>query len=571
MNVVLRAIAILIAIAGMIDPAWSIPRPVAKRLIAIRMTASPVATVEQALRASVPGWDLEYRDAAARLPCGPAERCVMIADGSTDTAIPDDLTPPPSLITVNREAGPNVSVRSVSVSRGHHSAGGVARVELSANEPGALTAGGASTTIRILDGGAVIGTATYQWGKEQATTIDVPWWAIETGARALRIEAVPADSEHTIIDNAIDIGVNVAVARSPVLVVDARPSWHSTFIRRALEQDPRFVVGYRARLAPALSAGTANGRLDAAVLDAASAVVIGGLDALTSTDVELLDHYVRVRGGALVLLPERQPGGPVSRLIPGSWREHLSATAEPVGTLRASEILRIDQAPVTATVLARSGSSLAMIAAPSGNGRIIIAGAMDAWRYRSSSFDTFWRSLIAEAAATGKGLQVAFDHAVASRGSRANFTIRDRRMAPASSSEATAIARCGTGPATAIRVWPAGPIGTFVGEAPLPDPGECTIDATVGERHAVGAIAVAESPRRGIGQTLSKLERGVTASGGVVARAGGEAALSRAITSSADTAPIVTAAHPMRSAWWMLPFAGCLSAEWWLRRRNGSA
>jgi len=29
------------------------------------------------------------------------------------------------------------------------------------------------------------------------------------------------------------------------------------------------------------------------------------------------------------------------------------------------------------------------------------------------------------------------------------------------------------------------------------------------------------------------------------------------------------ARHPMRSAWWMLPFAACLSAEWWMRRRRG--
>jgi hypothetical protein len=27
--------------------------------------------------------------------------------------------------------------------------------------------------------------------------------------------------------------------------------------------------------------------------------------------------------------------------------------------------------------------------------------------------------------------------------------------------------------------------------------------------------------------------------------------------------------HPMRSTWCMLPFALCLSAEWWLRRRQG--
>jgi hypothetical protein len=34
--------------------------------------------------------------------------------------------------------------------------------------------------------------------------------------------------------------------------------------------------------------------------------------------------------------------------------------------------------------------------------------------------------------------------------------------------------------------------------------------------------------------------------------------------------PIVRdARHPMRSAWWIAPFAFCLSAEWWLRRRAG--
>jgi hypothetical protein len=27
--------------------------------------------------------------------------------------------------------------------------------------------------------------------------------------------------------------------------------------------------------------------------------------------------------------------------------------------------------------------------------------------------------------------------------------------------------------------------------------------------------------------------------------------------------------HPMRSWWWLFPFAGCLAGEWWLRRRAG--
>jgi hypothetical protein len=38
----------------------------------------------------------------------------------------------------------------------------------------------------------------------------------------------------------------------------------------------------------------------------------------------------------------------------------------------------------------------------------------------------------------------------------------------------------------------------------------------------------------------------------------------------AVTSPRTTVVrHPMRSTWWILPFAICLSAEWWLRRRGG--
>ena len=45
--------------------------------------------------------------------------------------------------------------------------------------------------------------------------------------------------------------------------------------------------------------------------------------------------------------------------------------------------------------------------------------------------------------------------------------------------------------------------------------------------------------------------------------------LARFLGSAVDSprAPIVR--HPMRSTWWILPFALCLSAEWWLRRRRG--
>lgn len=575
--VALRSIAIVIAIAGLIDPAWTTARTPSQRLVAIRLTATPPVDIEQALRANLPGWEIESRGFETRLPCGTGERCVVIADGSVEAAIPDDLSDPLSLITVLSGGEPNVSVTSVAMSSAHQGAAGVARVALTGSR-----VDGTRSEIRILDGTAVVGSMSHQWSGVSPVTLDVPWWPLDTGARALRVEVTPLAGEQTTIDNHIDTGVNVATTRAPVLVFDARPSWSSTFVRRALEDDARFTVGYRTRLAPSLSAGTANGRLDTAALDLAAAVVIGGPDALTSGDVTLLEQFVGVRGGTLVLLAERAPSGPWSRLVPGVWTEHLAAKPERVGPLQASEVLRADRSPVTATSVARSGSAPVILVSPSGNGRIVVSGAIDAWRYRdldTGSFDRFWRSLIADAAAWGEGTQLTFERTLLARGSRARFTVRDRRMTPPESSEASAVMRCvsqsGTSTATpdgaamTIRLWPAGAAAAFTGEVPLARGGSCTIEATVNDRLTTGSIAVADTPMTGVVQTLARLERSVMASGGAIARAGEEANLARALSSATAPAPIVTAVNPMRATWWMLPFATCLSIEWWLRRRGG--
>jgi hypothetical protein len=44
-----------------------------------------------------------------------------------------------------------------------------------------------------------------------------------------------------------------------------------------------------------------------------------------------------------------------------------------------------------------------------------------------------------------------------------------------------------------------------------------------------------------------------------------EAYLRREVT----VPPVRTTTHPMRSGFWILPFAACLSGEWWLRRKRG--
>lgn len=563
----LRAVAILIAVAGVIDPAWTISRPQPPRLVAVRMTSTPNAAVEQSLGAALAGWNIEFRGGAARLPCDPDERCVAIADGSTDGDVPDDLRRPLSVIAIRDDQPPNIALRSVTVSRAHQAAAGTARVEMSRSGDGPK-----ETEIRIVDGGAIVGSARYQWTAVTTGTIDVAWLPIDVGARALRIEAVPFDGEKNLVDNQIDAGAIVETGRSPVLVFDARPSWSSTFVRRALEDDPRFSVNYRARLAPALTSGTANGRLDTASLDQASVVVIGGPDALTSAETALLEQFVSVRGGTLILLPERAPAGPSASLFFGRWSEHLTSTVEPVGQLRASETLRLDSSPSAATVIARSGSSSIVVAQPTGAGRVVVAGAMDAWRYRDAdagAFDRFWRSLAAEGAAVGSAVQASFDRDLAAPGARVRFTVRERRMTPAAAFEATAIARCGDGAATAIRLWPAGQRGVFAADVPMSPGTACTVEATVNDQRAVASIALTDHAARGVDANLSALERQARASGGVAARAG-DASLAAALnTFVPETSPIVSRRHPLRAPLWILPFAGCLSIEWWLRRRHG--
>lgn len=575
-RVSLRWLAVAIAIAALIDPVFSTGAAPPPPIVAIHLTSSDPDAIDRALRDHSTGRELITRMAPGpRLPCATDEDCVMIADGSIDV----DWTPgdgrPISLISVPAGGEPDVSVRSVSIAGGHRSAAGVARVELSGRG-----VEGQRTEVRILDGAAVIGSATHQWAAAPTATIDIPWWPIDLGARSLRVEAVPFDGEVTAIDNHLDAGVTIAGGRSPILVFDARPSWSSTFVRRSLEDDPRFAVGYRSRIAPTLTAGTANGRLDAAALDLVPLVIVGGPDALNADDVALLDRYVRVRGGTLLLLPEQRVSGPAVSLLHGVWTEHLTANPEAIGPLRAGEILRAAGAAVTSTVMARSGSSPAIVSTPSGNGRIIVSGAMDAWRYRdsdsgpstslkSSAFDRFWRSLAAQGAAAGEALTLTFDRSLVATGSRARFTLRDRRLEPRSSVEASAVSRCNDGPAAPARVWPTGTIGEFAGELPAASTGHCTIEAAVDDRQVSGAIAIVDRPERGIDVTLANLEALARGSGGTIARAGDEAAMTRLLTATAPPVPRVVSVHPMRQPWWILPFAGCLSVEWWLRRRNG--
>lgn len=564
-----RAAAALIAIAAVIDPVMTVSRPAPVSVVIARLAASDVTAVENALRSASPEAEWEARRAAdGRLPCAPGERCVMVADGSVDVRVPGDLAGPLSLVKVGAPAGPNVELQVASVSLTQQSGGsGTVRVGMR----GAGMAG-RRTDVRVTDGAATVGSAAHEWTVDGQATLDVPWWPLGDGPRALHVSAVPFDGESTAIDNAVTVGVNVSPARAVVLVFDVRPSWASTFARRALEDDPRFLVEHRVGLGPAVAAGTRAGRLDAHALNAASVAMIGSPDGLGASDVALLERFVRVRGGTLILLPDRQPTGPATRLFPGAWTEQLDAAGSRIGALRASEMLRRSPASPFDVILGWAMGSPVIVLSPSGSGRIVVSGAMDAWRYRDAdggAFDRFWRSLVLESAAMSPALALEFESAVAAPGGQVPIVVRHRRMGAETTTDVAATATCGAGSSEAVRLWPAGPDGVFTGTVAIDGGQPCRVEVAVKDGAvATGGLAVTTGAIQSVSAVMSKLESGVAQSGGVVADAGEEGNVASSLAgATASTVP--TAVGPMRSPWWMFPFVTCLGVEWWLRRRAG--
>jgi hypothetical protein len=548
MRSLLRLVAIALAVAGVIDPAVSAMRLPPSPLVVVNATAGQLPPLD-----ALAGRDVEVREVTAgRVPCAPGDRCVVVADGTIDAGVPVDLKPTPSLIALRPSGTPGLSIRSVAVSPAHVSAAASARVEI---------AGGVreqAIALRIRDGASVVGTANAKVSGD-VTTVDVAWWPLDAGARHLRVEVDAVPGESRTIDNAIDVAVRVSASRAKILVFDARPSWSSTFVRRALEADARFSVAHRAKVAPAIVTATPAATLGAATLDETDVVIAGAPDALAADEVELLDRFVRVRGGTLILLPERRPDGPSRRWFAG-WTEHLSDKPQSIGPLRASEVLARERLEPLDANLAASAAAPVIVETPSGEGRIIVSGAMDAWRYRDqdqNGFDRFWTALALDAAAAGAPLTLDFARDLVRPAERVSFTLHSRSFgadgARQQRVEANAVASCDGGQATAVRLWPSGVAGEFSGEMPISGARECTLDASVGDRHVTGAVAIADKPNRGVDATLTRLD----------------AQLRHELPESTTATRVPTTVHPMRSPWWIVPFAGCLSIEWWLRRRAG--
>ncbi|MEY4634408.1 MAG: hypothetical protein RJA55_206 [Acidobacteriota bacterium] len=563
----LRAVAVAIAAAAIADPLLTLSRPTPNRVVVARLASTKADAEEAAIRSALPDAEISVRAARpGRLPCAPGESCVMVADGSMAADWPGDLEGPVSLIRVGTPAGPNVAIQSALVSPAQSAAAsGIVRATLT----GAGMAG-RRTEIHVTDGAATVGSAVHEWAADGEAVIEVAWWPLGDGARALRVFALPFDGEASAIDNAMIVGVTVNSFPTRVLMVDARPSWASAFVRRALEDDPRFEVEHRVGLAPALAAATAGARLTVPTLEAVPVVVAGGLDGLGASEVSLLERFVRERGGTLILVPDREISGAAAGLVNGQWTEHLEASPSSVGPLQASETLRLVRASPIDTVLGAVAERPVLVVSPAGLGQVVVSGAMDAWRYRDAdggAFDRFWRSLVLASAAAGEVLQIDLAAPIAAPGAQVPFTVRHRSMESARPRTVTASATCGTDAPAPIRLWPQGAPGVFSGVVPVEGGERCELRIEVeGGPVAARGIAVTTGATGSVSAVMRQLERIAEDTGGGL---GDVTTVTEALAGLPAPAEAPAPSHPMRSPWWLSPFVACLGLEWWLRRRAG--
>jgi hypothetical protein len=436
--------------------------------------------------------------------------------------------------------------------------------------------GGRTTALRVFDANVLVGSGSYAWPDAETAsrsnvTVPLEWAPLAMGVRDIRVVANDTGGEATLLDNERHVSVDI-IDRSHLLFYEPQPTWNGTFVRRALETDPRFAIAARARVATAISVGSIDFRLDAQTLLASKTrvVVVTSPQLLTTTDVEALDRFVRLRGGSVVVLLDSRPSGPIQQLLPRVTSERRESKPVQIGGLKGTEIIVFDPG-LAGTVIAGIETDAVIVSTALGHGRIVVSGAVDAWRYRTDgdAFVSFWRALVADAvAAAGDPLRITLSTTSATPGQRVDIQIEGRSAVPMPSTyEAAARLSCGA-ETTPVRLWPSGP-DRFTGHLTAPETGPCRVHASMTTLEESSAPLSVHNAAGLPPSDRDDLSPAVRAYGGLAVRAGDEELLVAKLRALATPARVPTQVYPMRSPLWIVPFALCLSAEWWIRRRHG--
>ena len=219
-------------------------------------------------------------------------------------------------------------------------------------------AGRTSTIVAHADG-LEVARATHKWpggsaanrrrqradGVEQAA-INLAIPSLQTGPARFTISVVDDAEDSTNAhrasrrrdgDATADVAVDVHDRPLRVLFVNGRPSWATRFIERALDRDPRFSVSSATRVSRGLTATSASAPASLAASDPDSfhAIVLGAPELLTNAEADILRAFVRVRGGLLIVAPDRMldASSPVLDLLPA--RKFTERLLERTGRARA--------------------------------------------------------------------------------------------------------------------------------------------------------------------------------------------------------------------------------------------
>jgi hypothetical protein len=470
-----------------------------------------------------------------------------------------------------------------------------ARVNVQVQVP-VVGAAGRMLDVQLSMDGLVIGQQNAPVRAD--SSIVVAEMSVAPGIGSHVLTATARLSGETALDSA-SVLVDVRDDRLPVLFFDARPSWTSTFVRRAVEQDARFVVAHRTLTSRGLSNTGGPAPLTLRDLESTKAfatIAVGAPDQLSEGDVAGLEAFMRRRGGRVVLLMEGRSSAALDRLSGAQgWRGVQLAAPTPITDDARVELLRGRElywpatlpsgASVHAFSIARDSTRRPVVwSVPVGAGRMIISGAIDAWHYRgggggggdSSGFNDFWSSTIASnALAAPASVDVQVTPSLAAPGDEAivRVTVRDaflsERDQRSSRMHATLISDHDSTP---IRLWPGSSPGVLTGTLVAPrTTGTYQILVAAGAERASAALVVDSALNRPGRDEPDVVGAFVSSRNGIAI---GEADLNRLpdlISSAIESVSRVETWHPMRSPWWIVPFALLLGAEWWWRRRNGLA
>ena len=570
----LRVVAFAIAVLAVADPAVTSSRS-SRPLVAV-VQADPGSDRQLADRVAR---ELDTRFTVVRQPLSTAAGTVLVGD-----ALPDEASvfAPTVMAILPARQAPSVTivgVRSPSVSPVNARSPVEVQVEVSG-------ARDRRVTVELLDGNVLVDRDTQSVKTDDAVlSATMTWTPAVSGSSSLLVRTA---IDNAAVGDSASLVVDARDARYLVLFFDPRASWQSTFVRRAVEGDPRFAVSHRVVTSRGLAntgGGAPPSLRDAGALTAYSTIVVSAPEQLTEGDVAGLDAFMRTRAGRVVLLMDRRTTGPIDRLTGGSdWRAAQLPRASSLGELQAREIAWPNTVPVGATVVAtsvaRDSTRRAVIwSVPVGAGRLLVSGALDAWHYRdpaSSSFDQFWTNTIAELSA---GAPDAIDIEVSRRSVAPgesvaiNATVLATALSSSTdrSADAAALLVSGTD-STLVRLWPTPMPGKFAGSIRAPqNPGTYQLIVSSGTARTTTPIVVDRAARAAARDDHALVEMFAASRGGTAVPESRLRELPSLLSAALPTVSRVETWHPMRSAWWIVPFALLLGAEWWWRRRRGQA